>query len=41
MLTFRALCHRARFARAWPLLAGTSQREVRLPQQVIAFSQHT
>jgi hypothetical protein len=38
MLTFRALCQSARFARAWPLLVQQYQRCVRLPQKVIAFS---
>ena len=36
MLPFRSLCHSERFEQAWPLLAGTSQHEVRLPQKVIA-----
>ena len=40
ILTFRALCQSERFERAWPLLAGTYQREVRLPQKVIALSEH-
>lgn len=38
MLTFRALCHSARFERAWLLLVQQYQRRVSLPQQVIAFS---
>jgi hypothetical protein len=40
MLTFRALCQSERFERAWPLLVGTYQRKVRLPQRVIALSGH-
>jgi len=40
MLTFRSLCQSERFEQAWPLLAGTYQHEVRLPQKVIALSEH-
>jgi hypothetical protein len=40
ILTFRALCQSERFERAWPLLVGTYQREVRLPRKVIALSEH-
>jgi len=40
ILTFRALCQSERFERAWPLLVGTYQREVHLPQKVIALSEH-
>jgi hypothetical protein len=36
LLTFRALCQSDRFERAWPLLVGSDQREVRLPQKVLA-----
>jgi hypothetical protein len=39
ILTFRALCQSERFERAWPLLVGTYQREVSLPQKVIALSE--
>ena len=38
ILTFRALCQSERFERAWPLLVRRYQRDVRLPQKVIAFS---
>ena len=38
ILTFRALCQSERFERAWPLLARRYQRDVRLPQKVIAFN---
>lgn len=38
ILTFRTLCQSERFDRAWALLAQTYQREVRLPQHVIALS---
>jgi len=40
ILTFRALCQSERFEQAWPLLPGTYQHEVRLPQKVIALSEH-
>jgi hypothetical protein len=40
ILTFRALCQSERFEQAWPFLAGTYQHEVRLPQKVIALSEH-
>jgi hypothetical protein len=40
ILTFRALCQSARFERAWPLLVGTYQRKVHLPQTVLAFRAH-
>src|ERR1700739_4688849 len=40
ILTFRALCQSARFERAWPLLVKRYQRDVSLPQKVIAFSRH-
>ena len=40
ILTFRSLCQSERFEQAWPLLAGTYQHEVRLPQKVIALSEH-
>jgi len=38
MLTFRALCHSARFEWAWPLAVKMYQRSVSLPQKIIAFS---
>jgi hypothetical protein len=38
ILTFRTLCQSDRFDRAWPMLARTYQREVKLPQKVIALS---
>jgi hypothetical protein len=38
ILTFRALCQSERFERAWPLLVRRYQRDVRLPQKVIAFN---
>src|SRR5919197_6011029 len=38
ILTFRALCQSERFERAWPLLVQMYQRNVSLPQKVIAFS---
>jgi hypothetical protein len=38
ILTFRALCQSGRFERAWPLLIKRYQRDVSLPQKVIAFS---
>jgi hypothetical protein len=38
ILTFRTLCQSERFDRAWALLAQTYQREVKLPQHVIALS---
>jgi hypothetical protein len=38
MLTCRALCQSGRFERAWPLLVKRYQRDVSLPQKVIAFS---
>jgi hypothetical protein len=37
ILTFRSLYQSARFDRAWTLLAQTSRREVKLPQQVMAL----
>jgi hypothetical protein len=39
ILTFRALCQRDRFARAWQLLGETYKRSVTLPRQVIALRQ--
>jgi hypothetical protein len=39
ILTFRALCQSARFARAWALLGETYKRSVTLPRNVIALSQ--
>ena len=38
ILTFRALCQSERFERAWPLLVRQYQRDVRLPQKVIALN---
>jgi hypothetical protein len=38
ILTFRALCQSERFERAWPLLVRRYQRDVSLPQKVIAFN---
>ena len=38
ILTFRALCQSERFERAWPLLVRRYQRDVRLPQKVIALN---
>jgi hypothetical protein len=38
ILTFRALCQSERFERAWPLLVRRYQRNVSLPQKVIAFN---
>src|SRR5438270_5080572 len=38
MLTFRALCQSERFERAWPLLVRQYQRDVRLPQKVLALN---
>jgi hypothetical protein len=38
ILTFRALCQSERFERAWPLLVRRYQRDVSLPQKVIALS---
>lgn len=40
ILTFRALCQSARFARAWSLLGETYKRSVTLPRNVIAFSKY-
>jgi hypothetical protein len=40
ILTFRALCQSERFERAWPLLVRMYQRDVGLPQKVIALSKH-
>jgi hypothetical protein len=39
ILTFRALCQSERFERAWPLLVGTYQRKIAVPQKVIALSE--
>ena len=38
ILTLRALCQRARFERAWPLLVETYKQTVTLPRKVIALS---
>jgi len=38
ILTFRALCQSERFERAWPLLVRQYQRDVRLPQKVLALN---
>jgi hypothetical protein len=38
ILTFRALCQSERFERAWPLLGRQYQRDVRLPQKVLALN---
>ena len=38
ILTFRALCQSERFERAWPLLVRRYQRDVSLPQKVIALN---
>jgi hypothetical protein len=40
ILTFRALCQRDRFDRAWDLLATTYKRPVALPRKVIALRGH-